>query len=77
MQYNITISSYSSSDSSSNCFLQKGFSGIKLVEWNNLVTRVLNINSQVGGFMFFWLLKNNGEFIVNSMYKHLVNTSSK
>lgn len=52
-----------------------GINRNKLLEWKNIIARIVNNNLQDERDTFFWLLKNNGSFIVNFMYKYLlVNT---
>jgi hypothetical protein len=44
-----------------NVSFRRALVGIKLVEWNDLVARAVNINLQVGQDRFFFLLENNGK----------------
>lgn len=40
----------------------------KLLEWNSLVARVVNVTLYDERDTFFWLLKPNGPLTENSMY---------
>ena len=61
-----------------NVSFMRALVGNKLVEWNkNLVARVASAHLQHDPDVFVWSLHKNGIFLVNSMYKFLVNNGIK
>jgi hypothetical protein len=56
---------------------QNGIQSFSILEWNSLGVRVADINLYDERYTFFCLLKHNGSFIVNSMYRHLVKTGDQ
>lgn len=57
-----------------NMSFSRSLVGIKLLEWHNLVGRMVDINVREGRDVFVWSLHNNGSFSVQSTYKHLVSS---
>jgi len=55
-------------------FFKRVLVGNKLLEWHHLLARLENIDLHVGRETFFYLLKNNDSFTVDSMYRYLLTT---
>jgi len=59
-----------------NVYFRRALVGDKLLEWNNLVSRLVNITLSESGETdtFIWGLTNRGVYSVRSFYNFLVNT---
>ncbi|WVZ95111.1 hypothetical protein U9M48_040913 [Paspalum notatum var. saurae] len=60
-----------------NVSFRRGLHGERLLAWQQLVGRVMNIELRGGKDVFRWDLNKSGVFSVSSMYKHLINNGLK
>ena len=60
-----------------NVSFRRGLHRERLLAWQQLVGRVMNIELRGGKDVFRWDLNKSGVFSVSSMYKHLINNGLK
>ncbi|WVZ91915.1 hypothetical protein U9M48_038026 [Paspalum notatum var. saurae] len=65
------------SSSPLNIYFRRGLHGERLLAWNELIRRVMNLELSEGRDVFRWGLNKTGVFSVRSMYKHLINNGLK
>ncbi|WVZ88220.1 hypothetical protein U9M48_034764 [Paspalum notatum var. saurae] len=65
------------SSSPLNISFRRGLYGERLLAWNELIRRVMNLELSEGRDVFRWGLNKTGVFSVRSMYKHLINNGLK
>ncbi|WVZ53261.1 hypothetical protein U9M48_004230, partial [Paspalum notatum var. saurae] len=65
------------SSSPLNISFRRGLHGERLLAWNELIRRVMNLELSEGRDVFRWGLNKTGVFSVRSMYKHLINNGLK
>jgi hypothetical protein len=58
-----------------NVSFRRSIVGPKLVEWNDLISRLANITLSNEKDCFIWSLHKNGHFSVKSMYNAIINSN--